>query len=38
MKKVKTTSFEKIVGYIAPKENFNIGRKSESDNRVKVTV
>ena len=38
MKKVKTTSFVKVVGYISPTNNFNIGRKAEADNRVKTTV
>lgn len=38
MKKVKTTAFTKVVGYIAPETNFNIGRKAESVNRVKSTV
>lgn len=38
MKSVVTTSFTKVVGYISPTTNFNIGRKAESDNRVKVTV
>ena len=38
MKRVVTTSFTKVVGYISPTTNFNIGRKSEADNRVKVAV
>lgn len=38
MKKVATTKFTKVVGYIAPVSNFNIGRKAESDVRVKVAV
>lgn len=38
MKKVRTTSFTKVVGYISPTSNFNIGRKAEHDNRVKVAV
>lgn len=38
MNKVKTTSFTKVVGYISPQNNFNIGRKSEADARVKVKV
>jgi hypothetical protein len=38
MNKVKTTSFTKVVGYLAPVENFNIGQKAQSDVRVKVAV
>lgn len=38
MNKVQTTSFTKVVGYIAPISNFNIGRKAESKVRVKVSV
>jgi len=38
MVKVVTTSFTKVVGFITPTSNFNIGRKAEADNRVKVAV
>jgi hypothetical protein len=38
MNKVKTTSFTKVVGYLAPVENFNIGQKAQADVRVKVAV
>lgn len=38
LKKVKTTEFCKVVGYISPTSNFNIGRKAEADNRVKASV
>ena len=38
MSRVQTTSFTKVVGYIAPQKNFNIGRKAEADTRVKVKV
>lgn len=38
MYKVRTTQYCKVVGYIAPTNNFNIGRKAEADIRVKVAV
>lgn len=38
MQKVKTTSFTKVVGFLAPTDNFNIGRKAEANVRVKVAV
>lgn len=38
MNKVRTTSYGKVVGYISPTNNYNIGKKAEADNRVKVAV
>ena len=35
---VKTSQYCKVVGYIAPINNFNVGRKAEHDVRVKVAV
>jgi len=31
--KVRTTKFNKVVGYISPTKNYNKGRKKEFDNR-----
>lgn len=38
MNQVRTTSFTKVVGYLAPIENFNIGQKAQADVRVKTQV
>ncbi len=37
-KKVLTSAFTKVVGYIAPTTNFNEGRKQEADARRKVNL
>ena len=37
-KEVKTSQYCKVVGYTAPISNFNIGRKAESEVRIKVAV
>ncbi len=31
--KVKNITFNKVVGYIAPKTNYNVGRKSEDEKK-----
>ena len=36
--RIKTTQYCKVVGYVAPVNNFNIGRKAEADVRLKVAV
>jgi anaerobic ribonucleoside-triphosphate reductase len=37
-KRVKATSFTKVVGYISPTSNFNVGRKAEEEVRVKAST
>lgn len=34
MAKIKTTIYNKPVGYIAPQSNYNIGKKKEYANRI----
>jgi hypothetical protein len=36
--KVKTTIYNKPVGYISPVSNYNIGKKAEFDNRVNYKI